>query len=315
MRASDLGRVVGHQAPLLLAALAVASCAVLTFAAAPRAEPAPVSARVTMIGDSVLTGVIWHEDALAILANGIDLRTEVAVCRRLTGVSCPYEGARPPTLLDVVHALGPRLGSTVVVAAGYNDPEQLFPQAVEDSLAALREAGVTRILWATLAEATPAYAVMNDELAAVAEEHPEVTLVDWNAASREHPEWFQTDGIHLTVAGGIGMATLLRSALDGCEPVAPAPPAATASPVVIPATKLPVARVGRRYSVQMIVQGGSAPYRWSIASGSIPKGLHFGSGGWLTGVAQAACRTRAVFRVQDAAGLTSTRRLLLAVGP
>jgi hypothetical protein len=298
-------------AGLFVVTLVIASCAALAVVPAPRADTArPL---VTVIGDSVMTGVIWHEDALSILAEGIDLQIDVAVCRRLTGESCPYEGARPPNLLDVVHAYGLRLGGTVVVVAGYNEPELLFSQAVADSLAALREAGVTRILWATLAEATPAYAVMNNGLAAIAAEHPELTLVDWNDASRDHPGWFQTDRIHLTPEGGVAMATLLRSALDGGEPEAPVPPVATASPLLIPAVQLPPARVGRRYSVRIVATGGTTPYRWSVKSGSMPKGLRLGSGGWVSGIPTAPARARPVLRVGDADGLVSTRRVLLVV--
>jgi hypothetical protein len=254
-------------APLLVVALVVVSCVALTVASAPRAETA--RPRATVIGDSVMTALIWHEDALSILEKGIDLQVDVAVCRRLVGESCPYEGARAPTLLDVVHALGPRLGATVVVVVGYNEPESLFSQAVEESVSALLGAGVTRILWVTLAEATPAYAAMNDELIALEPRYPAMTIVDWDGASRDHRDWFQTDGIHLTEAGGIGMAKLLRDALDGCEAVSPNHSVATVAPVAGPAGPLPGAPYDSAYPVRLIAQGsGVAPYRSSVGATS-----------------------------------------------
>src|SRR5882757_10791816 len=82
--------------------------------------------RVTVIGDSVLTAVAWNATPLSILEQGLDVQLEIGVCRTLEGVSCPYEGGNVPTLLDVIHTLGPQLGATVVVEVGYNDPATEF---------------------------------------------------------------------------------------------------------------------------------------------------------------------------------------------
>ena len=95
-------------------------------------------------------------------------------------------GASPSTLLDLVAAFGPRLGKVVVVVGGYNEPEQEFGDALEQSLAALRNVGVQRVVWATLSERRSDLARMNVTLAAAAQRHPELILVDWAAASRDH---------------------------------------------------------------------------------------------------------------------------------
>lgn len=102
--------------------------AALTGAVTSTARPAtpattPALERVTLIGDSIAAAMEQEQAARAILAGGIELDTEVAVCRRLVGESCPYEGARPPTLVALLPTL--RLGSTVIVAVGYNDPEEV----------------------------------------------------------------------------------------------------------------------------------------------------------------------------------------------
>ena len=107
----------------------------------------------------------------------------------------------PPTLVDVVHALGPAIAPTVVVEVGYNEFADTFPQSVEAAITTLLGAGVTKILWLTLADGRPQYVGMNQVLVAAASRHPELELVDWAAASRGHDSWFQRDGVHLTYDG------------------------------------------------------------------------------------------------------------------
>ena len=266
---------------------------------------------MTLIGDSILTAVHWNATALSILGEGIDLQMEVAVCRRLTGESCPYEGGRASSLVELVRALGPRLGRTVIVGVGYNDFEQTFAQDVEESVAALLEAGVTRILWTTLRAAREPYLNMNDDIREAAEKHPEMTVVDWNRYSRSHPDWFQNDGIHLFPAGGIAIATLLHTALTQppAEPTSPAPAAA----VVLVAKPLAVARVGRTYAARLVARGGTAPYRWTVTSGVLPKGLRLHPDGRISGTPASTGQARLVLRAADAKGLTASRRAVLVV--
>jgi len=89
--------------------------------------------RVTLIGDSVATAIELEPEARKILAKGIELELEVAPCRRLVGDSCPYQGKRPPTLIELVPSLRP--GSTIVLATGYNDDEATFAATIETALA------------------------------------------------------------------------------------------------------------------------------------------------------------------------------------
>ena len=98
--------------------ISVLSAAVIGAPAA-SGDSVPSPARVTVIGDSIASAVQYDPGARAILAKGVDLDLQVAVCRRLVGVSCPYQGVNAPTLVDLLPTL--RLGGTVVVAVGYND--------------------------------------------------------------------------------------------------------------------------------------------------------------------------------------------------
>ena len=74
-----------------------------------------------MIGDSVATGMYWHDDAIAVMQKELGVYWDVAVCRTIDGTSCPFDGERAPTLLQVVAARG-IVPPTVVVEVGYNDP-------------------------------------------------------------------------------------------------------------------------------------------------------------------------------------------------
>ncbi|MGH3002034.1 MAG: putative Ig domain-containing protein [Gaiellaceae bacterium] len=266
---------------------------------------APARPHVTVIGDSVLTQVLWNAAPLQILENGFDVWMQIGVCRRLTGQSCPFEGGEVPTLLDVVRQYGTELGPTVVVEVGYNDYQQTFAQSVEQSIDALLAAGVKHILWATLREAHQSYVSMNADLLAASRRHPEVALVDWNDYSRDHPDWFQNDGIHLYYNGGVGFATLLHTALR--ELLAPPPQVVVVSPPP------PTAHVGRRYAARLVAAGGTAPYTWKLVGGTLPTGLQLGADGTIAGVPSRPGRTRITARAVDSQGRAVLSRTELEV--
>jgi hypothetical protein len=259
--------------------------------------------QVTVIGDSVLTGVLWNAGPLAILEQGIRIRMEIGVCRRLTGISCPFEGGTVPTLLDVVHTLGPQLGKVVLVEVGYNDDHDTFADSVEESILALKQAGVQRILWANLHGFSQQWIDMNAVLDAAARRHPELTIIDWNDYSLTRWSWFQGDGIHLVADGAIAMATLFHSAL--AEALAP--------PLVVETASLPVAHVGQKYKAHLLATGGVAPYGWRIVRGSLPKGLSLRPNGQIDGVPRRSRRVSVVVQATDSFGHAVTRAELLAI--
>jgi hypothetical protein len=299
----DYPRRVRRSLPLILLAAAVAALG----ATAGRTEAAAPIARVTVIGDSIATAMAYDAPARRILATGVDLDLQLAPCRRLVGGSCPYEGSRPPTLVDLLPSL--RLGSTVVVAVGYNDFEDTFAASIEESLQALEKAGAESVLWLTLRAERQSYLRMNDVIRAAAVKHPGMTVVDWNLYSRSHPEWFQPDGLHLTDLGAIAMATLVHQALDqlGLVAAVPAP-----KPAIL--TKaLPKARVGRKYLARLTTSGGVKPIQWARAGGVLPAGLVLRRDGRLAGTPRAAGRVQITLRATDARGRSTTRRLALTV--
>jgi putative Ig domain-containing protein len=282
--------------------------AAAAIAAAAGQSPAAAAAppRVTFIGDSIPAGIQYEPAALRLLARGIDLDLQLAVCRRLVAESCPYKGTRPLTLVDLLPTI--RLGPTVIVGVGYNEPESDYADAVEASLDALRKAGVERVLWLTLRAERESYLRMNDTLRAARAQHPELTVVDWNLYSRSHPDWFQDDGLHLGYDGAVAMATLIHTTLEklGVVPV-------TAARLAITTRALPAGRVGKPYLARLAAAGGTKPVRWGRTAGSLPGGLRLLRDGRLMGTPRTSGRSAPTLRATDANGLAATRRFVIVI--
>ena len=191
-------------AGILVAGLVTALVIVASASPAQRTRP-----RVTVIGDSIITAISYTTQARSLLGRDIDLHFLAVVCRRLVQPSCWYNGTRPPTVLDVIHTNGPSLGPTVIVESGYNEYVQQYSADIDTVMNALVDAGVENVLWMTLHEQRPDYATMNAQIRAAATRWPQMIVVDWNAASRDHA-WFGDDGLHLNYAGALGMARFLR---------------------------------------------------------------------------------------------------------
>ena len=109
----------------------------------------------------------------------------------------------------------------VVIVDGYNDVPASFAADVELTLDTLRDDGVQHVLWVNLHEIRARVRAKNAVLAAAALHHPELRVLDWNAYSANHPEWYQTDYIHLVPAGGVAIAAWIHQAiLDALAPPA-----------------------------------------------------------------------------------------------
>jgi hypothetical protein len=257
--------------------------------------------QATVIGDSVLTAVEWNAMPLATLTQGIDVRLDIGICRRLTGVSCPFDGGTVPTLLDVVHQQGSNLGTTVLVEVGYNDPASTFADDVEQSIDALLQAGVKHILWANLHGFGPRWTAMNADLEAAAKRHSELAIIDWNDDASNHWSWFQGDSIHLRYDGAMAIASLFHTALIR----------ALAPPFLVATRSLPPARVGHRYSAHLEARGGIAPYTWRIVGGPLPRGLTLRPGGAITGSPRRSGVVQFGVQATDAVGQVATARVAL----
>ena len=166
--------------------------------------------RATIIGDSIMASFDYVPAARRSLAKGLVLRSDSAVCRRLVAASCPFQGSTPETALDVVRAEGRALGRVVVINVGYNDWSAVYD--VDRVLRALTAVGVGSVIWVTLREAganAKLYAQSNARIRAAARRWRSLVVADWSAYSRGR-QWFRGDGLHLTSAGAMGLARLLR---------------------------------------------------------------------------------------------------------
>jgi hypothetical protein len=295
---------------ITFAALAVTALIALVPVAAATKTASP---RVTVISDSVLTAVTWGNDAaMSALSQGLDLQIDAAVCRRLNGQSCEFDNAYAPTTLSVINGWATQLGSVVVIVDGYNDLPDQFAGDVELTLDTLRSDGVQHVLWLNLHEVRPEYVAKNAVLAAAAGRHPELRVLDWNTYSSAHPDWYQTDFIHLRPAGGLGIAGFIRQAI--ADTFAPPPPPDPA--LVVAASQTLSARVGARFDRRLSAEGGTAPLRWSATNAALRRtGLHLLASGKLTGRATHAGRFTLPLKLSDADGSSASVVVTLVVKP
>lgn len=77
--------------------------------------------------------------------------------------------------------------------------------------------------------------------------------------------------------------------------------ASNAPPLTITTSSLPRGYVSRVYHVQLEAQNGTTPYKWSLDSGSLPKGLTLSEDGILGGVPLEAGQFRFVVTAADGA--------------
>jgi len=111
------------------------------------------------------------------------------------------------TLLDgLIH--GNRLGADLVLHIGTNGT--IDPRAL-DSL--LSQTANRQVVILNLHVPRAWQDLNNTILAAAARNHPDVRLLDWNAAASAHPEWLYDDGIHLRPAGAAAYRDLILNAL------------------------------------------------------------------------------------------------------
>ena len=177
-----VGRSIAGNVCRFLAAVVLAAAALGAASALPATRAAP---RVTIFGDSAAEVLDYVTDAKQYLGQGLDVNWQLKVCRRLVQLSCPYQGVRPPTVLDVVQA-SPKgsLGSIAVVDVGYNDYVDQYQNDMDTVIKALIGNGVEHIIWTTMHEVRTDYRNINATIRAEAAKWPQVVIADWNAAAR-----------------------------------------------------------------------------------------------------------------------------------
>ncbi len=82
--------------------------------------------------------------------------------------------------------------------------------------------------------------------------------------------------------------------------------------LTITTSELPGGKTGSAYSASLAASGGTPPYSWSVASGSLPAGLGV-SGSQITGTPSSGGTARFTIQVRDSAGQTASADLTLTV--
>jgi 6-phosphogluconolactonase (cycloisomerase 2 family) len=90
---------------------------------------------------------------------------------------------------------------------------------------------------------------------------------------------------------------------------------AVSPPLAVLTSRLPVAQAGRRYAAVLRAGEGTTPYRWRIARGNLPAGLHLHPDGTIDGKPVRRGTTAVTVRVTDSSHpvSTATARLVLSV--
>ena len=167
----------------------------------PAAEPddgtrgTNANGRVSAIGDSVMLGA---RDTLKKAIPGT--KVDAAVSR--------FPGAFVGKLKK--YTKRDKLAPTVVIHAGTNGvmPEDMLREIldiVQD---------VPRVVVLTTNMPRSWRAPNNKVIKKVVPDYDNVTLVDWYQASKDHPEYFVSDGIHLTSKGAKAYSKLIRKAVE-----------------------------------------------------------------------------------------------------
>lgn len=184
---------------------AVVAAAVLASSAA----PAGSRLAVTFVGDSIPASITYVPAAQARLQQGLRIRLDLRVCRRLVQPSCSFQGTTPTTALGAVQGYGGSLGAVLVVNVGYNEGSRGYREGIDLVMRSALRQGARGVVWVTLRETRGIYHETNVAIRRAARRWPQLLVADWNAYSSGKP-WFGHDGLHLTSPGATALASFLR---------------------------------------------------------------------------------------------------------
>jgi peptidoglycan/LPS O-acetylase OafA/YrhL len=148
---------------------------------------------IWLTGDSVILGI----------------RTSLAQIRPLLVVNARVGRAAPELLQEMSRDLEKAAGSTVVMDLGNND--LLTEETVRAIFELAKES--PRVVVVNTAVPRPYRDANNELVAELAAQYSNVKVVDWNAISDGHPEYFAPDGVHLVPTGVSAYVTAIDEAL------------------------------------------------------------------------------------------------------
>ena len=138
--------------------------------------------------------------------------------RCMVGPSCVTPDKGQPDAIGVVNSLSAeQFPQIAIVQLGYNDDPNTMASDVAAVINALNARNVQRIVFVNLStrRTSQNYALSNAALSAAAQTNPNVSVLDWNAASSDPSasRWF-SDDVHLTSTGRAEFTLFLRKQLD-----------------------------------------------------------------------------------------------------
>jgi hypothetical protein len=195
LRATHTATSVDTAEPEMAAMVSEPTALPIRPSAAPVTDVTPATvAHITAVGDSVMLGAALE---LQRLFDDMDIDARV--------------GRQPAAALDILRqrcAAG-QLGPVVIVHIGNNG--DFTERQIAEMMQLLADAH--QILLVNVKVPRDWENSNNARLAQIAQQYPNVKLVDWYQTSLEHPELLYDDGVHLRPAGAKAYAALIAAAL------------------------------------------------------------------------------------------------------
>ncbi len=217
---------------------------------------------------------------------GFDHTLALASCRRRVSTSCRnYDDSVPETSYQVVARHGDAF-EVLIQAAGYDDGDRDFQSDVDRTIWLARSLGYRRVVWVTLrANVTynsvvgyaEVYARNNDTLRDMlaSGRYPELAIADWASYAHDRPQWFSSDGIHMSRRGAYAAADYISRKMAFLEgracPNPSTPGGAVADPCPDPDATGPINDIDGLYPVNTASPDGGLVLIWE-GRGSWPDG-------------------------------------------
>lgn len=161
----------------------------------PGAQKPQAGSSVTVIGDSVMVGVSpYLEKALP------GIRIDAKIGRQLVQAKDIVSGLKTQGRLD---------GGVIVIALGTNGT--FAKKELHGLLKSLSSA--KQVILVNTKVPRDWERSVNALLAEIGPQYPNTTVVDWHAASKEHPEFFRSDRVHLEPEGAKIYSALIVNAI------------------------------------------------------------------------------------------------------
>jgi hypothetical protein len=168
-----------------------------TMLATPAGPRFPSDTPVFLLGDSLAVGIA-------------DLLTAAEPNRSVTVDA--LEGRSTTTQDQLLTYSAATTAPIWVVSLGTNDAPEEFPAAARELLTL---AGPSRcVLWFDVHRASTQDGI-NATLQRLAQQHPNLHLLQWNDLANANPLWFGPDGIHPAQEGYVARTTLATDGLAG----------------------------------------------------------------------------------------------------